>query len=283
MLGPSPFRLLLFLCIGITLPSCASLLDFDDIEIQSEDAGSQDATVVDAAPNDDASDGSPFDGGIDVFEGGSDQAQDPCQGVDCGPFGQCTFIGGQVVCDCQDGHHAEGLSCVEDPPPDPCESITCGANASCQGGNCVCDAGYEGDPAKGCKQPTPLEDQVRAELVAIATAELGSCEGVDDKSYMQYQPGLWCYDFVAWVYSQSSHPLPSPISLPTYQASNLPTGWQPKPGDLIKFTIQHYGMVASVSSSGSITTLEGNYNSCVHTRSITNSSVEYYGTLEGLF
>ncbi|PKN48679.1 MAG: hypothetical protein CVU63_04320, partial [Deltaproteobacteria bacterium HGW-Deltaproteobacteria-20] len=86
------------------------------------------------------------------------------------------------------------------------------------------------------------------------------------------------------VYSQASHPLPSPISLPAYQTGSLPTGWRPEPGDLIKFNIQHYGMVAEVSPDGSlITTIEGNVNSCVMSGSAMDASVEYYGSLDQAF
>ena len=49
-------------------------------------------------------------------------------------------------------------------------------------------------------------------------------------------------------------------------------------------TIQHYGMVAELSADGMrITTIEGNYSSCVRSRTITDSDVEYYGTLDDLF
>ncbi|MFH1435495.1 MAG: hypothetical protein ABIJ56_07235, partial [Pseudomonadota bacterium] len=87
-----------------------------------------------------------------------------------------------------------------------------------------------------------------------------------------------------WVYEQSDFPIPRPNSLPRYYAGSLPDGWRPEPGDLIKFTIQHYGMVAELSADGvRVTTIEGNYSSCVRSRTITDSDVEYYGTLDDLF
>jgi hypothetical protein len=207
-----------------------------------------------------------------------------CDGVDCGPDGSCVDVGDQPACDCDPGYHAEGLGCVADPPPGPCDGVVCGAHAACDGGVCVCDSGYEGDPDAGCTAVDPTEATTRQELVDIATAELGYCEGVDDRPYMMSQPGLWCYDFVAWVYQQSSASLPSPLSLPKYYTSSLPDWWRPEPGDLIKFNIQHYGMVASVSPDGQvITTIEGNVNYCVMSRSTSDPSVEYYGTLDDVF
>jgi hypothetical protein len=272
------------LSLCVALPACANLLDYDEVEIGDPDdpigpgEGGTDAaseTSADAATPDAASDAG-------VHETG--EAADPCEAVECGTFGACVSTGGQAQCACDTGYHAVGLSCVEDEPVDPCAGVACGSNASCMNGACECDDGFEGDPESGCAQPNPIEADVRAELVAIAMAEQGFCEGTDDKPYMQYQPGFWCYDFVAWVYSQSSYPLPSPISLPAYQTGSLPTGWRPEPGDLIKFNIQHYGMVAAVSPDGSqITTIEGNVNSCVMSRSTTDADVEYYGSLDQAF
>jgi hypothetical protein len=121
---------------------------------------------------------------------------------------------------------------------------------------------------------------VRAELVKIAKAEVGNCEGKTSRPYMKKQPGNWCYDFVAWVYEQSGCALPSPLSLPHHAARNQSTAWQPKPGDMIKFTIQHYGMVEKVMADGRIRTLEGNFNRCVATRDVGAEKISYYGSLE---
>lgn len=272
------------LSLCFVLPACASLLDYDEIEIDDPDdpvgpdAGGADAT------GDPSIDGATPDASSDAGADATGEVADPCEAVDCGAFGACVSTGGQVQCACDPGYHAIGLTCVEDEPVDPCAGVTCGSNARCEGGACVCDDGFEGNPDSGCEQPNPLEAQVRAELVAIAMAEQGVCEGVDDKPYIESQPGYWCYDFVAWVYSQASYPLPSPMSLPAYQTGSLPTGWRPEPGDLIKFNIQHYGMVAEVSADGSvITTIEGNVNSCVMSRSTTDAGVEYYGSLDYAF
>ncbi len=215
---------------------------------------------------------------------GGEAPADPCDGVDCGGNGSCADVGDDAICICDDGFHAEGLSCVVNPPPGPCEGVQCGVHASCSAGSCVCDGGYEGDPDVGCSEINPTEASVRAGLVALAEAELGYCEGTDTRPYMLSQPGLWCYDFVAWVYQQSSQSLPAPYNLPTYQANALPLWWKPEPGDLIKFNIQHYGMVKSVSPDGNtITTVEGNVNSCVMGRTVSLGSIEYFGSLDSVF
>jgi len=44
--------------------------------------------------------------------------------------------------------------------------------------------------------------------------------------------------FVAWVYNQSSWDLPAPNSLPRHWMP-VPPDWRPRPGDLIKYQIQH--------------------------------------------
>ena len=45
----------------------------------------------------------------------------PCEGVDCSGHGTCELEGGQSVCNCDPGYHAEGLDCLED--YDPCVGI----------------------------------------------------------------------------------------------------------------------------------------------------------------
>lgn len=128
------------------------------------------------------------------------------------------------------------------------------------------------------------EDYIRGLLVEIAAAEVGNCEGVDDRPYMRNQPGLWCYDFVHWVYEQADQGLPAPLSLPQMYIEDMPEGWRPEPGDLVKYQIQHYAMVASLSEDEiTVYTIEGNWNSCVMERSTTDVDVEYYGYLADWF
>jgi hypothetical protein len=132
------------------------------------------------------------------------------------------------------------------------------------------------------------EAYIRNLLVETAAAELGMCEGVDDRVYMQNQPGLWCYDFVHWVYQEVDQEielgLPPPISLPQMYVSEMEEGWRPAPGDLVKYQIQHFAMVASLSEDEiTVFTIEGNWNSCVMERSTTDTDVEYYGYLYDWF
>jgi hypothetical protein len=264
--------LALVLSVGVATLSGASGCDGGVLrDLPGDGTVDPDATVDD--------DGDTVDGTPEP-----DAQPDPCDGIDCGPNGVCAVAGQSPVCECDPGYHPDGLTCVEDDPVDPCEGITCGTNAHCEDGLCVCDTGYEGDPETACDPIMTQEQQVRQELVDIAAAEVGFCEGVDDRPYMQWQPGLWCYDFVSWVYSECSYSLPSPLSLPQYDTDNLPQGWRPEPGDLIKFNIQHYGMVAEVSPDGqTVYTIEGNVNSCVMERSTSDSAVEYYGSLDSVF
>lgn len=205
----------------------------------------------------------------------------PCDGVSCGPNGDCAVVGDDAACDCDPGYHAAGLTCEADAPPGPCDGVVCGANAGCVGGICSCDNGFEGDPAAGCTAVNPDEAVARAELVQIALGEVGYCEGVDNRPYMLNQPGYWCYDFVDWVYQQSSYSLPAPLSLPQIFAADMPAWWKPEAGDMIKFTIQHYGMVEKSSPDASaIQTIEGNYNDCVVNNQVSLQEISYFGYLD---
>ncbi|HEX8702247.1 MAG TPA: pre-peptidase C-terminal domain-containing protein, partial [Myxococcaceae bacterium] len=72
----------------------------------------------------------------------------PCEGVVCGP-GSCVATGGVAACQCQPGHHAEGLTCVKDdgPPLNPCQPNPCMQPGRTQCSNvngapvCSCDPG----------------------------------------------------------------------------------------------------------------------------------------------
>lgn len=206
---------------------------------------------------------------------------DPCEGQTCSGLGSCRVEQGAARCDCPAGHHAVGLSCVAD---DPCAGVACGTNAHCEAGACACDPGTSGDPRVACQPPGSEEERVRARLVEIALAEVGMCEGVDERPYMLGQPGLWCYDFVNWVYASAGEGLPVPYYLPQRRVGELPPGWRPRPGDLVKYTFQHFAMVRALSPDGqTVYTIEGNFNACVTEWSTSDAAVEYYGTLEEHF
>lgn len=205
-------------------------------------------------------------------------AVDPCKPVDCGPHGRCVAASGAAACQCDAGFEPQGLACVA---VDPCKAVQCGTGAHCEAGACACDAGLSGDPRVECKAPTSRETQVRQKLVDLAHAELGMCEGTDQRPYMERQPGLWCYDFVEWVHLSANEGLGQPLYLPQRQPQSVP-GWRPKPGDLIKYTYQHYAMVKAVDGD-LVTTVEGNVNGCVTERATGWADVEYYGTLETSF
>ncbi len=193
--------------------------------------------------------------------------------------GDSPFEHNQQLLD-DDGSPSDDDDNGDDDAGEDCGGDTCGENAHCEADECVCDEGFEGDPYEIC-DPFSEEDRIRQELVDIAAAEIGYCEGTDDRPYMQMQPGQWCYDFVAWVYEQANEGLPAPINLPQVYVDSMPEGWRPAAGDLIKYNIQHYGMVASLSEDEiTVYTIEGNVNYCVMERNTTDVDVSYYGTLE---
>ncbi|WP_164000664.1 pre-peptidase C-terminal domain-containing protein [Pyxidicoccus caerfyrddinensis] len=79
-----------------------------------------------------------------------DPLEEACRDVACGP-GRCVLTTSGAACLCDVGHHADGLSCVADPPPpdpDVCEPNPCTEPhrtiCTADGGSyqCACDAGY---------------------------------------------------------------------------------------------------------------------------------------------
>ncbi|MFP2925628.1 hypothetical protein ACLESO_10490 [Pyxidicoccus sp. 3LG] len=79
-----------------------------------------------------------------------DPLAEACRDVSCGA-GRCALIESGPACLCDPGHHADGLRCVEDPPPpdpDPCEPNPCTephrtvCTAEGTTYQCGCDAGY---------------------------------------------------------------------------------------------------------------------------------------------
>ena len=95
-------------------------------------------------------------------DSGSDAGRDPCEDVTCSYHGACVMGPGGAQCECDEGYHPEGLSCVEDGTTGPCHGIDCSGHGVCVdvGGTpeCRCEAGYhaEGlncveDPVDPCK------------------------------------------------------------------------------------------------------------------------------------
>jgi len=56
--------------------------------------------------------------------------------------------------------------------------------------------------------------------------------------------------------------------------------WEPKPGDAIKYTIQHFGIVKEVLGSGQYAVLDGNWNRCVQSRYVSREEISYFMDLE---
>jgi len=82
--------------------------DGDSVEVAAIDA---------SAPT--CAEGGVCDAGV-VCDGSSaceDAQPDPCENVSCSDLGSCIVVGDTAQCDCMDGYHAVGLSCVADAPP----------------------------------------------------------------------------------------------------------------------------------------------------------------------
>ncbi len=95
----------------------------------------------------------------------------PCEGVACGPNGQCATDGKTPVCACNPGYVADGLTCVVDKPKNACDPSPCtqagrtvcvvangAARCDCdpgkheQNGACVTDNPCQPNPCTGLNQ-----------------------------------------------------------------------------------------------------------------------------------
>ncbi|HEX7083892.1 MAG TPA: CHAP domain-containing protein [Gaiellaceae bacterium] len=143
-------------------------------------------------------------------------------------------------------------------------------------------AGRGGATAQAAAQP---DGSSGAQLLAAAQGQLGVAEqppgSNDGPGIAVYraavegaQPGQpWCADFASWAAAQAGEPigdrgqgLGSVAEITSWAASTgrlLPASSTPAPGDLILFGDRHVGVVESVNSDGSLTTVEGNYQDAV--------------------
>lgn len=124
-----------------------------------------------------------------------------------------------------------------------------------------------------------------AQALAVAEAEVGQGEqppGSNDSARIatyrtavagSYAGAPWCAYFVSWAAAMAGAPLGE--SAQGYGAVEqihdwaqrtgrlLPAAATPQPGDLILFGGRHVGIVESVNTDGSLTTIEGNHASAV--------------------
>jgi cell wall-associated NlpC family hydrolase len=136
--------------------------------------------------------------------------------------------------------------------------------------------------------PTPVVD-VGAKALRVALGEIGQAEqppGSNDSPriavYRSAVQGAvsgqpWCAYFVSWAAAQAGAPLGETgqgfgavAQIEDWARRTgklLPAGATPRPGDLILFGTQHVGIVESVASDGTITTVEGNTGDAVRRRS----------------
>ena len=70
-----------------------------------------------------------------------------CAGVTCSGHGTCVIGTSGAECSCDEGYHADGLSCLAD--SGPCAGVTCSGHGTCvigtSGAECSCDEGYHAD------------------------------------------------------------------------------------------------------------------------------------------
>jgi hypothetical protein len=114
--------------------------------------------------------------------------------------------------------------------------------------------------------------------VGVSEEPPGSNDGPQISVYRDAVAGAapgepWCASFVSWAAAQAGEPigsqgqgLDSVKEITNWAASTgrlLPASATPSPGDLILFHDRHVGIVESVNSDGSLTTVEGNYGNAV--------------------
>jgi peptidoglycan hydrolase-like protein with peptidoglycan-binding domain len=117
---------------------------------------------------------------------------------------------------------------------------------------------------------------LRQRILQIAESQLGTDEATNnnDGAILKYPHAFgrgseaWCADFVSWVNTQAGNPMNDPYC-PSLESKMIKAGqWKgqqnPKPGDLVFFdwngdrNPDHVGIVKSVNSNGTFTTIEGN-------------------------
>jgi hypothetical protein len=112
---------------------------------------------------------------------------DLCAQVACGP-GRCAVINGHAACQCDPGHHAEGLTCVKDetPPPNPCQPNPCvephkGQCSAVDGGAvCACEPDWREVDGGACEvphpcSPNPCTAPFQTECAAVDGRAVCSC------------------------------------------------------------------------------------------------------------
>lgn len=150
---------------------------------------------------------------------------------------------------------------------------SCGKTSSSGGGGAIVDI-MKAELAKG--------------TTSCRTTTAGQCGAYTDNNAED-----WCADFVSWVYKESGKPftggasggwrIPGVYALDDYLAANAihfkptDTSNAPQPGDVIIFNEggprMHTGLVLEVSGT-KITTVEGNMNDSVMSRTFDNYKTE---------
>ena len=129
--------------------------------------------------------------------------------------------------------------------------------------------------------PPPNETEFRAKIIELASAEVGTAEGVDatgkpnntgdilkyGSQFGRTAPQPWCANFASWVMTKAggtmNNALCSSVMTDLQQHGRWKTS-APKAGDLILFDMvgngkaNHIGIVESVDPDGTINTIEGN-------------------------
>lgn len=192
--------------------------------------------------------------------------EDECAAVDCSGHGECMLEDHEPFCLCEDGYAADALTCTEAPPP-PADaralrSVSLGARvvqiASEQGGR---SGGMVGREREG-QSIGPLRDYVKP-------------------------GGLWCTDFVSWVYRIAGVPFTGGYQGGWHLTNNYAvrrwfqrqnrwvakgtpefTRFQPRPGDYLRFHTNRHGHSAIVRyvAGHTLYTIEGNSRGLVRLR-----------------
>ncbi|MCA9605961.1 MAG: CHAP domain-containing protein [Myxococcales bacterium] len=181
---------------------------------------------------------------------------DACAGVDCG-HGECMLEGREPFCFCEDGYAADGLRCslAPTPPVDP---------------------------------RAARSSSVGARIVSIASAEGGRMLHAVGRDLAEYpgrlsqyvKPGgLWCTDFVSWVFRAAGAPFSGGYQGGWHLTNNYAVRrwfqrssrwvangspeWErftPRPGDYLRFHTDRYGHSAIVRyvAGETLYTVEGN-------------------------
>jgi hypothetical protein len=198
---------LVVLLPAVSLGACNSLTGADDLDVGTAGAAPGGAGGGGGETTTTTSTGTSVggSGGATSTAGSGGSGADPCAGVTCSSLGSCVVNGSnQAECDCNDGYHDVGLTCVVD---ESCDGVDCGRCSSCELvegiATCTCPDDFVYQQGFGCTpSPDPCDgvecgtDQIcisehhcTPDAVCVDTCDCSNCGDCDMEEFVS--SGAW--------------------------------------------------------------------------------------------